>query len=157
MEVIVRVISMTFHYIERLEIIAPTRLTLEALETIARPGANVRYLYLILNNACRDPGACNTPKDRVRRETRRLVSYCKYAKHRAASEPKIALFYQNVFVMNVFGETSQLLNVEKRRGRHLYLFLPSVPAAYLYVRFLPRVSQKFYATLRDRQNLENSI
>jgi len=65
------------------EINIPTQqLTLEVLKAIARLGANVRYLYLILNNVCQNPETCNTPKDQVQHETRRLVSYCKYARHR---------------------------------------------------------------------------
>jgi len=61
MKVIICFISTTFHYIERPEIITLTQLPI--LEAIARLGANIQYLYLISNNVCQDPGACNIPKD----------------------------------------------------------------------------------------------
>lgn len=115
---------MIFHYIERPKIIALTRqLTLESPETIARLSANIRHLYLILNNVCRDPRAYNTPRDRVRRETRRLVSYCKYARHPAASEPKIALSYQYACNERAWSSPVRDFSLSENDGKDIRFYL----------------------------------
>jgi len=150
MEVIVRITSTTFHYIERPEIITLTRLPI--LETIARLGANIQYLYLILNNVCRDLKACNIPKDWVRREIRRLVFYCKYARHRATPEPK-NLFIR-VLETNMLGENSirDFLSFKNSR-KDIWFYL-------LFPRHINTISSAgFTKILRrwDRRNRESSI